>query len=153
MTPPARQPPATVPTRSLLAGEGGGGGTLPSWAPWGAFVGALVFCAAVEAALGWFTIALMLVFGALVAIVAIYAWSRAVEGTRRAKDRAITMAIASAFGIAMAPLISLLYEVVKRGVKGHQLGILHLRRARRGQRRRRRARDRRHPDHHRLRRR
>ena len=60
----------------------------------------------------------MLVFGALVAIVAIYAWSRAVEGHRRAKDRAITMAIATAFGIAMAPLISLLYEVIKRGVKG-----------------------------------
>jgi phosphate transport system permease protein len=108
----------TLATRTLLSGEGGSGGTLPSWAPWGAFVGALVFCGAVEAALGWFTIALMLVFGALVGIVAIYAWSRAVEGKRMAKDRAITMAIASAFGIAMAPLISLLYEVVKRGVKG-----------------------------------
>jgi phosphate transport system permease protein len=117
MTPP---PPdaAALPTRSLLAGEGSRGGTLPNWAPWGALVGALVFCAAVLAALGWFTIALTLVFGALVGIVAIYAWSRTVEGSRRAKDRAITMAIASAFGIAMAPLISLLYEVVKRGVKG-----------------------------------
>ena len=57
----------------------------------------------------------MLVFGALVAILAIYAWSRTVEGRRRAKDRAITMAIATAFGVAMAPLISLLYEVIKRG--------------------------------------
>jgi phosphate transport system permease protein len=109
---------AALSTRSLLAGEGGGTGTLPDWAPWGAFVGALVFCAALEAALGWFTIALMLVFGALVGIVAIYAWSRAVEGRRRAKDRAITMAIASAFGVSMAPLISLLYEVIKRGARG-----------------------------------
>jgi phosphate transport system permease protein len=109
---------STLSTRTLLSGQGGSGGALPGWAPWGAFVGALVFCAAVEAALGWFTIALMLVFGALVGIVAIYAWSRAVEGKRRAKDRAVTMAIASAFGIAMAPLISLLYEVIKRGVKG-----------------------------------
>ena len=117
MTPPP-EGSTTFSTRTLLSGEGGSGGALPSWAPWGAFVGALIFCAAVEAALGWFTIALMLVFGALVGIVAIYAWSRAVEGRRRAKDRAITMAIASAFGIAMAPLISLLYEVVKRGVKG-----------------------------------
>ena len=115
MTPP---PDAAVSTRAALAGEGGSGGTLPSWAPWGAFVGALVFCAAVEAALGWFTIALMLVFGVIVATIAIYAWSRAIEGTRRAKDRAVTMAIASAFGIAMVPLISLLYEVIKRGVKG-----------------------------------
>jgi phosphate transport system permease protein len=116
MTPPSDA--ATLSTRSVLAGEGGRGGTLPSWAPWGAFVAALVFCAVVEAALGWFTIALMLVFGALVGIVAIYAWSRVVEGHRRAKDRAITFAIASAFGISMAPLISLLYEVIKRGVKG-----------------------------------
>jgi len=117
MTPPPADA-ATLSTRSVLAGEGKRGGTLPSWAPWGALVGALIFCAAVEAALGWFTIALMLVFGALVGIVAIYAWSRAVEGSRRAKDRAITMAIASAFGIAMAPLISLLYEVIKRGAAG-----------------------------------
>ncbi|MBS1888401.1 MAG: phosphate ABC transporter permease PstA [Actinobacteria bacterium] len=105
-------------TRSLLAGEGHRGGTLPSWAPWGALGGALVFCAAALAALGWFTIALTLVFGALIGIVAVYAWSRAVEGARRAKDRAITMAIASAFAVAMAPLISLLYEVVRRGVQG-----------------------------------
>ncbi|HEY2478511.1 MAG TPA: phosphate ABC transporter permease PstA [Solirubrobacterales bacterium] len=117
MTPPPDNA-AALSTRSLLAGEGGGTGTLPDWAPWGAFVGALVFCAALEAALGWFTIALMLVFGALVGIVAIYAWSRAVEGRRRAKDRAITMAIASAFGVSMAPLISLLYEVIKRGARG-----------------------------------
>ena len=51
------------------------------------------FCAAVLAALGIFTIALTLVFGAPVAIGGIYAWSRAVEGKRRAKDRAMTMAI------------------------------------------------------------
>src|ERR1700742_4191088 len=117
MTPPPDSGLASAPERSIFS-ENGGGGTLPSWAPWGAFVGALIFCGAVEAALGWFTIALMLVFGAIVGIVTIYAWSRAVEGSRRAKDRAITMAIASAFGIAMAPLISLLYEVVKRGAAG-----------------------------------
>jgi phosphate transport system permease protein len=117
MTPPPADT-ATVSTRSVLAGEGSGGGTLPDWAPYGAFVGALVFCGAVLAALGWFTIALMLAFGCVVAVFAIYAWSRPVEGRRRAKDRAITMAIAAAFGIAMAPLISLLYEVIKRGAAG-----------------------------------
>jgi phosphate transport system permease protein len=118
MTPSPDHGLATPPQRSVFAQEAGGGGSLPGWAPYGAFVGALIFCAAVEAALGWFTIALMLVFGALVAIVAIYAWSRAVEGRRRAKDAAVTMAIATAFGVAMAPLISLLYEVITRGAKG-----------------------------------
>jgi phosphate transport system permease protein len=118
MTPPPDSTLASAPERSIFSQIDGNGGTLPSWAPWGTFAAALVFCAAVEAALGWFTIALMLVFGAIVAIAAIYVWSRVVEGHRRAKDRAITMAIATAFGIAMAPLISLLYEVVKRGAAG-----------------------------------
>jgi phosphate transport system permease protein len=103
---------------SLLGGRDRGGGILPGWAPYGAFAAALALCAVVEAALGIFTVALMLVFGALVAIAGIYVWSRAVEGPRRAKDRAVTMAIVAAFGVAMAPLISLLYEVVKRGVPG-----------------------------------
>jgi len=118
MTPPPDSTVSSTPARSIFAQESGGGGTLPDWAPYAAFLGALIFCAAIEAALGWFTIALMLVFGAPVATVVIYVWSRAVEGHRRAKDRAITMAIASAFGLAMAPLISLLYEVIKRGVAG-----------------------------------
>lgn len=117
MTPPPDTSAATA-DRSLFAAQEGSGGTLPKWAPWGAFVGSLVFAGAIEAALGWFTIALMLVFGALIAIIAIYAWSRTVEGRRRAKDRAVTMAIAAAFGVSMAPLISLLYEVIKRGARG-----------------------------------
>src|SRR5215813_11870016 len=109
---------ATEAAGGQLFGSTAGGGILPSWAPYGAFAGSLALCAAVLAALGIFTIALTLVFGALLAIVAIYSWSRAVEGSRRAKDRAVTMAIVTAFGLAMAPLISLLYEVVSRGVPG-----------------------------------
>jgi phosphate transport system permease protein len=122
-------PPDTSGLQPELAAAGGGrllgsssrGGTLPSWAPYGVFAGALVFCAAVLAALGIFTVALMLAFGAVLAIATIYSWSRAVEGPRRAKDRAVTMAIAAAFGLAMAPLISLLYEVLKRGIPGLSL--------------------------------
>jgi phosphate transport system permease protein len=117
MTPPPADT-AAISTRAILAGEGSRGGTLPDWASYGALAGSLVFSGAVLAALGWFTIALTLVFGFLLGIVAIYAWSRPIEGRRRAKDRAITMAIVAAFGIAMAPLISLLYEVVVRGAKG-----------------------------------
>jgi phosphate transport system permease protein len=109
---------ATEAAGGQLLGGAVGGGILPSWAPYGVVAGSLVFCAAALAALGIFTVALTLVFGALVSVLSIYAWSRAVEGPRRAKDRAITMAIVAAFGVAMAPLISLLYEVVKRGVPG-----------------------------------
>jgi phosphate transport system permease protein len=117
MTPPPDSSLAEAPRRSIFP-QDGGGGALPSWAAYGVLAGSMVFCAAVLAALGWFTIALMLVFGALVSVLAIYAWSRAVEGRRRAKDRAVTMAIVAAFGASMAPLISLLYEVISRGVKG-----------------------------------
>jgi phosphate transport system permease protein len=117
MTPPPDSSLAEAPQRSIFS-QDGGGGALPSWAAYGVLAGSMVFCAAVLAALGWFTIALMLVFGALVSVLGIYAWSRAVEGRRRAKDRAVTMAIVAAFGASMAPLISLLYEVISRGVKG-----------------------------------
>jgi phosphate transport system permease protein len=117
MTPPPADA-ATVSTRAILSGDGSRGGILPGWAPWAAIVGSLVVVGLIEVALGWFTIALMIAIGLPVAIVAIYGWSRPVEGARRAKDRAITMAIVAAFGIAMAPLISLLYEVIKRGARG-----------------------------------
>ena len=51
MTPPPDSGIAGAQQRSIFSQEGGGG-TLPSWAAYGAFVGSLVFCAAVLAALG-----------------------------------------------------------------------------------------------------
>jgi phosphate transport system permease protein len=97
------------------------GGLLPGWAPYGTFAGSWVLVAAVEAALGIFTVALSLVFAVLVAAVVIYSWSRAVEGPRRAFDRTMTLLIASAFALAMIPLASLIFEVVKRGIPGLSL--------------------------------
>src|SRR4051794_27788960 len=94
-----------------LGGPGIGGGLLPSWAPYGAFAGSLVLVAAVLLATGGFTVALALVLAVLAGLLAIYAWSRAVEGPRRAKDRTVTFAIAAAFGLAMIPLLSLIFEV------------------------------------------
>jgi phosphate transport system permease protein len=94
------------------------GGVLPEWAPYVTFAAAAVLATAVLLATGAFTIALMLVFAVPVACLAIYAWSRAVEGPRRAKDRVVTLVIASAFGLAMIPLLSLIFEVAKRGIPG-----------------------------------
>jgi phosphate transport system permease protein len=42
-------------------------------------------------------------------------------GLRRAKDRVATVVIGAAFALAMLPLISLLYEVGKRGIPGLSL--------------------------------
>ena len=39
----------------------------------------------------------------------------------RAKDRLMTVLIAGAFALAMIPLISLIYEVTKRGIPGLSL--------------------------------
>ncbi|HVY96241.1 MAG TPA: phosphate ABC transporter permease PstA [Solirubrobacterales bacterium] len=100
---------------------GAGTGQLPDWAPWGTFAASVALVGAVLAALGSFTVALALAIGVVVACVAVYVLSRAVEGPRRAKDRTMTLAIAAAFGLAMAPLISLLFEVAKRGIPGLSL--------------------------------
>jgi phosphate transport system permease protein len=57
----------------------------------------------------------MFVLTVVISLPAIYVWSRIAEGPRRALDRLATLSIVAAFGIAVAPLISLLYEVIKRG--------------------------------------
>jgi phosphate transport system permease protein len=107
-----------------LGAEGGlsqGGGSLPTWAPYAVTGGVAALLAAIMLAAGWFNIALLLVGIAVGTLVVTYAWSRAVEGSRKATDRAITITIASAFSVAVIPLISLLYQVVSRGI--HRLDI------------------------------
>ena len=108
---------------STLALASGGieGGVLPGWTPYAVFAGSAALAAAALLATGVFTVALMLVFAVLVALVGTYVLSRAVEGPRRAKDRTVTLAIASAFGLAMIPLLSLIFEVAKRGLPGISL--------------------------------
>jgi phosphate transport system permease protein len=59
--------------------------------------------------------AVVIVLLAIASGIVLYAWSRAVEGRRTATDRVVTHAVTCAFLIAIAPLISLLYTVVKRG--------------------------------------
>jgi phosphate transport system permease protein len=101
-----------------------GGGLLPNWAPYAVFIGSAALSAAALAAAGSFSVGLMLVFSVVLATLGIYALSRAVEGPRRAVDRAVTMVIASAFALAMIPLASLMFEVIKRGLPGLDLEFL-----------------------------
>jgi phosphate transport system permease protein len=95
-----------------------GGGVLPDWAPYGVVAASLLFVAALLLATGTFGVALLLVGATVVSCLAIYLWSRAVEGRRRAFDRLVTFAILAAFALALVPLLSLLFEVVKRGLPG-----------------------------------
>ena len=99
-----------------LLNDSGGGAVLPSWATYATVFGSAVVAAVVLTAFSIFAIGLFVVATVILACIATYAWSRSVEGSRRAKDRLMTMSIASAFGLAMIPLASLLYTVVSKGL-------------------------------------
>lgn len=97
-------------------------GQLPKWAPWGLLGGSalvtlplfMIIAAADESDLsivGW------LVTAALLFLVFLYVVSRIVEGRRKAFDRLVTAVVATAFGVAMLPLVSVSYEVIRLGVE------------------------------------
>jgi phosphate transport system permease protein len=56
------------------------------------------------------------VLAAWVLCFAIPAWSAAVEGSRKATDRLVTLLVGSAFALAMVPLISILFTVLTKGL-------------------------------------
>jgi phosphate transport system permease protein len=110
---PAAPPTQGAPTRAVALPLTGG--TLPDWGPWAVIAASAVFVGAVLAAVG-FKVAPWLVFTAILSGAVIYGWSRAVEGRRKATDRGVTFLVSTAFLIAVAPLLSLLYTVVDRGL-------------------------------------
>jgi phosphate transport system permease protein len=62
--------------------------------------------------------AVAVVLLAIASGIALYVWSRIVEGRRTATDRLVTHAVTCAFLVAIAPLVSLLYTVVSKGLGG-----------------------------------
>jgi len=61
-------------------------------------------------------IVLAAILGAIAAGIVVYVWARLVEGKRSASDRTVTLAVSSAFLIAVTPLVSVVYTVVDRGL-------------------------------------
>ncbi|MDX6299392.1 MAG: phosphate transport system permease protein [Nocardioidaceae bacterium] len=133
-TPPP-SPPVPVlgrPTGSEPGGEPGGepgrdSGTgtvrhlslsqprLPRWAGWLVAVVSAAAAALVSLTLGWNFV------GAAVLAVVLYGvalpvWSRLVENPRAARDRLMTTLVWSAFGLALVPLVSLVYTVLRNGL-------------------------------------
>jgi phosphate transport system permease protein len=91
------------------------GPRLPTWAP--ALVGLLAVCGSGLLALlaGWGITA----FGALAAVIFLAAyplWSLGVEGRRGATDRLMTSLVWTAFGLALVPLVWLLWTVLDNGL-------------------------------------
>jgi phosphate transport system permease protein len=110
LTPPRTQEPYVAePTRSLRAG------TLPAWGPWAVLAGsALVAVLVAIVALGGGLIAWVVVT-VLVYLIAIYVVSSRVEGRRRGLDRLVTAVVSVAFGLALIPLVSVIWTVLENG--------------------------------------
>jgi phosphate transport system permease protein len=94
---------------------------LPRWAPWvmlgGSWVVVGVIAGFLSAASGAeLNIALVVLLGTLVFDVLLYVLARLVEGSRQAINRLVTSLVATAFIIALLPLISLLWTVIINGL-------------------------------------
>ena len=96
-------------------------GRLPTWAPW-ALLGAswgvfLIIFAFVQQATGGDYNAVAAIFLGTVAFDALlFALAWLVEGVRQARDRLVTALVATAFIIALLPLVSLLSTVIANGM-------------------------------------
>lgn len=64
-----------------------------------------------------FSVAALILLGYIAHLAIAYTYSRIREGRRWAMDRLMTLVMIGAFTISMFPLVSLLWEVVSRGVK------------------------------------
>ena len=100
----------------MIGGPTVSSGTLPPWFLRAVVGGAALIALAILLVTGSFTIVLLLILTAVIALPTAYIWSRMAEGRRQAMDRLVTLGICAGFALAVAPLFSLLYEVVKRGV-------------------------------------
>jgi phosphate transport system permease protein len=118
-TPRDENPSAAFEPADAINPLGGGSvatGTLPRWFSLAVVGGSALVALAILLATGSFTIVLLFILTAVLALPTAYIWSRLTESPRQATDRLVTLGIATGFGIAVGPLISLLYEVVKRGL-------------------------------------
>jgi phosphate transport system permease protein len=116
---PHENPAAAFDPAERVAALGGptvASGTLPSWFLRAVVGGSALVALAVLLVTGSFTIVLLFILTAAFALPTAYIWSRLAEGRRQATDRLVTLGIVTGFGIAVAPLISLLYEVIKKGL-------------------------------------
>ncbi|MGY1672138.1 phosphate ABC transporter permease PstA [Geodermatophilus sp. SYSU D00710] len=88
---------------------------LPRYAAAGLYAAGIALGAGLSALTG-FSIALTVVYGAVLGTLAVYVGARAVEGSRKATDRLVTALVTTAFVIAMIPLVSLVYTVLDKGL-------------------------------------
>jgi phosphate transport system permease protein len=88
---------------------------LPAWAGWLVTALSIALATLVSLTLGW-NLAGTAILALVLYAVALPGWSRVVENSRAAKDRLVTTLVWSAFAVAMVPLVSLMYSVVRNGI-------------------------------------
>ncbi|MDO5681518.1 MAG: phosphate ABC transporter permease PstA [Propionibacteriaceae bacterium] len=91
-------------------------GQLPKWMELAAAAVALAVGAALLSIFGSFNIALLVVLAFVLFLIVMYAASAGVEGGRQAANRVAKYVVFLAFALAIIPLVSLIFEVIKRGV-------------------------------------
>jgi phosphate transport system permease protein len=89
---------------------------LPRFAAPGLFLAGVVLGALLTVVTVGFNVPLTVVYGVVLGSLAVYLVSRSVEGTRKATDRLVTTVVTSAFGLAMVPLVSLIWTVLENGL-------------------------------------
>ncbi len=89
---------------------------LPQWVPMGALAVGAALAAGLTMLLGGFSLVLFIAFTVVLATAIITIASRWKEGPRKALDRFVTCLVIAAFSLAMVPLVSLIYEVLDRGL-------------------------------------
>ncbi|MDS1271892.1 phosphate ABC transporter permease PstA [Lipingzhangella sp. LS1_29] len=99
-------------------------GTLPPHIAPVLLAGSVVLVGALLLALGRFSLPLLAVTVLLVYTTTITVASARVEGGRKAKDRFVTAVVYTCFGLAMVPLVSVLWTVVTNGVQRMSLDFL-----------------------------
>ena len=96
-------------------------GQLPRYSPVGLLVlslvvtGALFLVFLLAGMTAAYNVTGAIFFGLVLWVAVTYVASLLVEGSRRAKDRLVTALVCTAFGIALLPLISLLFTTITRG--------------------------------------
>ncbi|MEV7792942.1 phosphate ABC transporter permease PstA [Streptomyces sp. NPDC087512] len=107
------------------------GATLPKWFPWAVAAGSVAAGLGVSAAAGLHSSIQWALIAAVLFVAGTYGISARVEGRRQAKDRVATSLVWVAFIVAVIPLVSLIWETVKRGVKvldvyflTHSMGVV-----------------------------
>ncbi|QVQ50607.1 phosphate ABC transporter permease PstA [Spiractinospora alimapuensis] len=91
-------------------------GSLPRYFPPLLLVGVAAVSAGGSAAFGIFSLPLLAVCTVVLYAVGITLASTIVENRRRARDRFVTAVVYTCFGLAMVPLVSLLWTVISRGL-------------------------------------